>query len=242
MPSCRQLIPCVNWPRPAHKPTRAAVSELGAREPRGRRSAFTDHRLGRRNHRCRRRKQRAFERGTERHRDRRRADPSHRDTEHVEQLVGHLRSDLCAGAKVLNRLVHDAESRAELARLAEEQAALRRLATLVARGTPPEEVFAAVTEEVVRVLPVDLACMGRYESNTTVTFVAASGGTGAVFPVGGPLVLEGRNVSTVVAQTGRAARIDNYAGPRARSVSPSARAASARRSGRRSPSRAVCGA
>jgi hypothetical protein len=32
--------------------------------------------------------------------------------------------------------------------LAEEQAALRRVATLVARGTPPQEVFAAVTEEV----------------------------------------------------------------------------------------------
>jgi GAF domain-containing protein len=107
--------------------------------------------------------------------------------------------------------VANAESRAELARLAEEQEALRRVATLVARGTPPEEVFAAVTEEVVRVLPVDLARMGRYESDTTVTFVAASGGTGAVFPVGVPLVLEGRNVSTAVAQTGRAARIDNYA-------------------------------
>jgi hypothetical protein len=35
----------------------------------------------------------------------------------------------------------------ELRVLAEEQAALRRLATLVARGAPPEEVFAAVVEE-----------------------------------------------------------------------------------------------
>jgi GAF domain-containing protein len=113
--------------------------------------------------------------------------------------------------ELLATAVANAESRAELARLAEEQAALRRVATLAAHGTAPEEVFAAVTEEVVRVLPVDLARMGRYEPDGTVTFVAASGGTGAVFPVGVPFVLEGRNVSTVVAQTGRAARIDNYA-------------------------------
>lgn len=35
-------------------------------------------------------------------------------------------------------------------RIAEELAALRRVAVLVARGVPPEEVFAAVTAEVRR--------------------------------------------------------------------------------------------
>jgi hypothetical protein len=39
--------------------------------------------------------------------------------------------------------------------LAEEQAALRRVATLVARGVPPEELFAAVTEEAGRLLAAD---------------------------------------------------------------------------------------
>jgi GAF domain-containing protein len=107
--------------------------------------------------------------------------------------------------------VANAEGRAELARLADEQAALRRVATLVARGTAPEEVFSAVTEEVVRVLPVDSARLGRYESDRTITFVAVSGMTGSVFPTGVPLALEGRNISTVVARTARAARIDNYA-------------------------------
>ncbi|HUE26315.1 MAG TPA: GAF domain-containing protein, partial [Solirubrobacteraceae bacterium] len=93
----------------------------------------------------------------------------------------------------------------------EEQAALRRVATLVARGGPPDEVFACVTEEVVRVLPVEFARMGRYESDETVTFVAASGGTDTLFPPGARLVLGGKNVSTLVAQTGRSARIDGYA-------------------------------
>ena len=41
--------------------------------------------------------------------------------------------------------------------MANEQAALRRVATLVAHGVPPDEIFAAVTEEVGRLLAVDLA-------------------------------------------------------------------------------------
>ena len=43
--------------------------------------------------------------------------------------------------------------------LAEEQAALRRVATLVARGVSPEDVFAAVTEEVGRLFPVSNAAI-----------------------------------------------------------------------------------
>ena len=50
--------------------------------------------------------------------------------------------------------IANAESRAGLARLAEEQAALRRVATLVARGAPAEEVFAAVAEEVAGCFPL----------------------------------------------------------------------------------------
>jgi hypothetical protein len=42
----------------------------------------------------------------------------------------------------------DPPDQARLGQLAEEQEALRRVATLVARGTPAEEVFAAVVEEV----------------------------------------------------------------------------------------------
>ncbi len=46
--------------------------------------------------------------------------------------------------------IANADGRAVLARLAEEQAALRRVASMVARGAAPEEVFAAVTEELAR--------------------------------------------------------------------------------------------
>src|SRR5580704_16130855 len=79
----------------------------------------------------------------------------------------------------------------KLARLAEEQAssqrvetALRRVATLVARASPAEELFAAVTEEVGRLLGADFARLARYEPADALTFVAAWSRTGEHFPVG----------------------------------------------------------
>jgi signal transduction histidine kinase len=105
--------------------------------------------------------------------------------------------------------IANAESRGGLARLAEEQAALRRVATLVARGAPPEEVFAAVANEVGRLLSAELANVWRYESDDTVTIVASASER---FPVGSRWPLGGqRNLATLVSETGRPARLDNYA-------------------------------
>ena len=106
----------------------------------------------------------------------------------------------------------NAESRSALARLAGEQAALKRVATLVARGTPSEQVFAAVTEEVGRLLSADMTHMCRYEPGNTMTFVAtwAKGDEG--FRLGSRWPLGGQNLATLVFETGRSVRIDNYAG------------------------------
>jgi signal transduction histidine kinase len=106
--------------------------------------------------------------------------------------------------------VANAESRTRLARLAEEQAALHRVATLVARGAAPEEVFAAVAEEVGQLLPVDSATMGRYESDGTLTFVAHWGRAVARFPVGTRRTLGGHNLGTLVFESGRSVRVDDY--------------------------------
>jgi signal transduction histidine kinase len=112
--------------------------------------------------------------------------------------------------------IANAESRAGLAWLAEEQAALQRVATLVARAVPPEEVFAAVTEEVGRLLRTDLSGMGRYESDDTVTVVAtwaAEGDATRAHPlVPGPWPLEGGDLASMVSSTGRPVRIDSYDG------------------------------
>jgi signal transduction histidine kinase len=100
----------------------------------------------------------------------------------------------------------------ELRVLAEEQAALRCVARFVARGAPSGEVFAAVTNEVGHLLPVDYAALSRYESDRTHTYVAAWSRAGNPFPpVGTRVILGGKNVSTRVFETGRPARINRYA-------------------------------
>jgi signal transduction histidine kinase len=95
--------------------------------------------------------------------------------------------------------------------LAEEQAALRRIATLVARGVPPEDVFAVVTEEVGQLLPVSSAAMGRYDPDGMFTTVAAWSTGVTAFPVGKRWIPEGKNVMTIVFETGRPARMDSFA-------------------------------
>jgi signal transduction histidine kinase len=127
-----------------------------------------------------------------------------------EPLPADTEARLASFTELVATAIGNAESRAALARLAEEQAALRRVATLVARGVPPEEVFAAVTEEVVRLLPVDFAHMGRYEPDAVVTVLAASGSTAEHFPVGRGWRLGGKNVATIVFETGRPGRLDGY--------------------------------
>jgi GAF domain-containing protein len=105
----------------------------------------------------------------------------------------------------------DPPDQARLRQLAEEQAALRRVATLVARGEPPEAVFVAVLEEVGQLLRVDLANLFRYEPDRTGTSVATWGAAGRSFPVGSRWPLGGYNLTTLVFETGRPARIDRYA-------------------------------
>ncbi|GAA3103930.1 hypothetical protein GCM10010464_78930 [Pseudonocardia yunnanensis] len=100
----------------------------------------------------------------------------------------------------------------ELERLAREQAALRRVATLVAGGAGPEEVFAAVVAEVGRLLEVDIAVLIRYDPQDTITVVGLWTSTGATGPteVGTRLPFGGENIHTRVFDTGRSARIDDY--------------------------------
>ena len=90
-------------------------------------------------------------------------------------------------------------------RIAGEQAALRRVATLVARAAPPREVFAAVATEVGRLLAADYAILVRYDPSDTLEVVGTWTSTGAPapIPVGGRFPLGGRNVTTLVRQTGR---------------------------------------
>jgi len=134
----------------------------------------------------------------------------------LEALPSGTELRLAEFTELLATAIANAESRADLARLAEEQAALRRVATLVAGGAPPEEVFATVTEEVGRLLDTHLAGMARYDSDDTVTVVAtwaAEDEHGGAHPlVPGPWPLEGGDLASTISRTGRPVRIDDYHG------------------------------
>jgi hypothetical protein len=112
----------------------------------------------------------------------------------------------------------DANFYAEYRRLAAEQAALRRVATLVARGVEPLAVFGAVAEEMRRCLPADTAGLWRFDTDGQITIVAAAAHPSALtkWPVGTRTTLEGNTIAAMVQRSGRPARIDSYdniAGP-----------------------------
>ena len=82
--------------------------------------------------------------------------------------------------------IANAEARAEIERLADEQAALRRVATLVAKGAEPGQVFAAVAEEVELLLDARSTTIRRLEPDGTTVIVASIGTATGIRRVGGP--------------------------------------------------------
>jgi hypothetical protein len=119
---------------------------------------------------------------------------------------------------------------AEYRRLVAEQAALRRVATLVAGGVEPSEVFGAVADEMRRCVPADTAGLWRFESDREITLVAAAADPEALarWPLGTRTPVDGNTLASLVQRSGRPARIDSYdnvAGPiaaRVRAVGVSA--------------------
>ena len=107
--------------------------------------------------------------------------------------------------------ISNVQTRAEMQRLADEQAALRRVATLVARESPPAAIFAAVAEEVGRLLDVEAIRIVRYEDGGTVQVVASWGEPDAAVPVGTHLTPGDHGLTATVRRTARPARIDDHA-------------------------------
>jgi signal transduction histidine kinase len=129
-----------------------------------------------------------------------------------EPLPADTEARLADFTELIGIAIAGAQARAELRGYAEEQAALRRVATLVAGGTPPEGVFGAVAGEAGRLLGVDLTGVARYDAAGMATSVGlwSKTGTSRAVTIGDQLSLGGRNVTTMVFQTGQPARIDDY--------------------------------
>jgi PAS domain S-box-containing protein len=109
-------------------------------------------------------------------------------------------------------LVGDVEAKlAEIGRLAQEQRALRRVATLVASEATPERVFAAVSEESARVLEVNGSAVFRYEGDDTATVVGRHDRDDVgVFKVGDRILADDNTAIGRARDTGLPARIDDY--------------------------------
>lgn len=106
----------------------------------------------------------------------------------------------------------EAERRRREADLAaRQQTALRRVATLVARGVPPSEVFSAVVAELASCLDSRSASLFSYEPDDTALLRAAADEPGlATMPVGERFSLDGQNILALVRHSGRAARVDSH--------------------------------
>ena len=95
--------------------------------------------------------------------------------------------------------------------LAEEQAALRRVATLVAGDPEPRRVFECVCEEVGTVLGIEGTNLTRFEGDGTQTVLAGWSECGTpIFPVGPGVPLEGDAAVPKVSRSGRPERVDDY--------------------------------
>jgi signal transduction histidine kinase len=112
-------------------------------------------------------------------------------------------------------MTRDQPSVAQLEALLAEQAALRRVAMLIAGDPTPTRVFEAVCEEVGRVLGVDSTNILRYEGDGTQTVVGAWAADGAPwFPGGENVPIDGETVSAKLLRSGRPERVDDYTGVR----------------------------
>lgn len=95
--------------------------------------------------------------------------------------------------------------------LADQQAALRRVATLVARAAEPAEVFSVAIRELAHSIGVDHVTLLRFEPDERGVILAAHDQPGQRgLAAGERLSLAGDNISTRILQSGSPARIDDY--------------------------------
>ena len=113
-------------------------------------------------------------------------------------------------AELISTAISNIESRAEVERLAAKQAALRRVAELIARQAPAPHVFALVTEELSRLLEVPIVRLLRFEPDATATIVATCGVTDDRIPPGTNMPIPEGSVVEQVFRSGRAARLDDF--------------------------------
>ena len=128
-----------------------------------------------------------------------------------ESLAADTDSRLLNFTHLVATAIANSSARAEVARLVEEQTALRRVATLVARGASPTAVFDAVAAEMAALLSADGITLCRYEEGGDVTILAHFGSASRHLPPGTRVAHDSTSVTATVRRTGQPARMDTYA-------------------------------
>jgi signal transduction histidine kinase len=128
-----------------------------------------------------------------------------------EPVPDDLEDRLAAFTELVGTAISNADGREALARLAEQHAALRRVATLVAKGVGAPELFEAITREAGQLLGAAAMHMGRFDADAAIC-VAGWSPNGEHLPPGTRVELDGGNVASRVHRTGRPARVDGVAG------------------------------
>jgi signal transduction histidine kinase len=123
-----------------------------------------------------------------------------------EPLPPNAEERLAGFAELVATAISNTQGQEDLTSLAEQQAALRRVATLVARRVAPEVVFGAVAEEAGGLLGADLAALVRLESDDTVTVMA--GPPPGPHAAGERVAIDPGFVVHTVRETGRSARFE----------------------------------
>jgi GAF domain-containing protein len=131
-------------------------------------------------------------------------------TSHEEPLPPETELRLGQFIELMATAIANAEARAEVERIADEQAALRRVAMLVAKGASPTAVFDAVAGEMEGLLDADGVTVGRYEPGGEVTVLAHRGAGASRVPPGTRVSHEGENVTSMVRRSKQAARMEDY--------------------------------
>jgi signal transduction histidine kinase len=125
-----------------------------------------------------------------------------------EKLPPRAEERLAQFTDLVATAIANSEARSELHRKAEEQSALRRVATLVAQAATPAMLFDAVAEEIGELLGVDRTFLGRYEDDDTVSLLARWSKSGDHLKFPGPTSTSTGTLASAVRDTGRPARID----------------------------------
>ena len=112
-------------------------------------------------------------------------------------------------AELVATSVSNAEARENLHRIADEQAALRRVAMLIAEDAPASELFRAVTREVGVLLGADISGMARFEGDAAVT-TATWAVDGKDPPIPGPWQMDPGDPAGAIADARRVVRWDDW--------------------------------